>query len=164
MAKRAAGFDMGIIYYSRSRRPDLEKEMGLTYHPLPELLSQADIVTIHTNLTPGTHHLIRSGELSLMKKTAILINTARGQVVDQKALYRALASGEILGAGLDVFEKEPVSPDDPLIGLPNVVALPHIGSATVATRTAMAMLAAKNLVLALQGQAPPNLVNRTLLE
>jgi len=158
VAKRAVGFNMEIIYHSRSRQPELEKKMGLVYHSLPDLLARADILTLHTNLTPQTSRLIGAAELSLMKKTAILINTSRGQVVDQKALYQALISGKILGAGLDVFENEPISPDDPLVNLPNVVALPHIGSATVTTRTSMAMLAAKSLVLALQGQTPPNLV------
>lgn len=162
VAKRALGFDMEVIYFSRTRRPDLEKEMGIVYRSLPELLSRADIVTLHTNLTPGAKPLIGAAELALMKKTAILINTSRGQVIDQKALYEALISGKTLAAGLDVFEKEPVPPEDPLVNLPNVVALPHIGSATVATRNAMAMLAAKNLVLALQGEVPPNLVNRSL--
>lgn len=159
VARRAAGFDMEIIYFSRTRQPQLEREMGLTYHPLPELLRRADIVTLNTSLTHDTRGLIGAEQLRLMKRTAILINTSRGHLVDQKALYEALVSGTIGGAGLDVFEEEPVSPDDPLVRLPNVVALPHIGSATEKTRTAMAMLAAKNLVLALQGQTPPNLVN-----
>lgn len=94
-----------------------------------------------------------------MKKTAILVNTSRGSIIDEKALYQALSSGQIRAVGLDVFEKEPVQPDSPLVRLSNVVALPHIGSATVKTRTAMAMLTARNLVLALEGQTPPNLVN-----
>ncbi|HUW65718.1 MAG TPA: D-glycerate dehydrogenase [Spirochaetia bacterium] len=158
VAKRARGFDMDVLYYSRTRRPAVEQELGLTYCPLAELLARSDIVTLHTNLTGEAHHLIGEAELALMKKEAILINTARGAVVDEKALYRALVAGQIWGAGLDVFEEEPVPPVHPLVSLPNVVALPHIGSATVSTRTAMAMLAAQNLVLALEGQVPPNLV------
>lgn len=162
VARRARGFGMEVIYFSSTRRPQVEKEMGLEYCPMDELLRRADIVTLHTPYNPGTHRLIGAAELNQMKRTAILINTSRGTVVDQKALYEALAAGQIWGAGLDVFEQEPVSPGDPLLRLPNVVALPHIGSATVKTRTAMALLAAKNLVAGLQGQRPPNLVNREL--
>jgi len=158
VARRARGFDMEVLYFSRTRHPEWEQELGATYCSLPELLARADFVTLHTNLTAQTRHLIGEGELALMKQEAILINTSRGGVVDQEALYRALVSGRLRGAGLDVFEREPVSPDHPLLQLSNVVALPHIGSATVATRTAMAQLAAENLVAALEGRRPPNVV------
>ena len=159
VAQRARGFDMEVLYFSKTRRPEVEKELNIVYCPLPELLRRADIVTLHTPLTPGTHRLVGAPELALMKRTAILINTSRGAVVDEKALYAALVSGQIWAAGLDVFQEEPVPTNHPLLNLPNVVALPHIGSATVQTRTAMALRAAENLVLALRGQTPPNLVN-----
>jgi glyoxylate reductase len=114
-------------------------------------------------LTEETYHLIGEKELSLMKPTAILINTARGAVVDQKALYKALKERRIFGAGLDVYEKEPIDADDPLMELDNVVLLPHIGSASVETRGRMARMAAENLLAGLRGEKPPNLVNPEVL-
>jgi glyoxylate reductase len=159
VARRARGFDMRILYFSRHRKLELEAELGLEYHPMDELLREADFVSLHCALTPETRHLIGARELALMKPTGILINTTRGPVVDQAALAAALKEGKIAAAGLDVFEKEPVPLDDPILALPNVVALPHIGSASVATRGRMARMAADNLLAALSGQRPPNLVN-----
>ncbi len=154
VARRARGFNMKLCYYSRTRREDVEKELGLTYLPLDELLQYSDFVSLHVPANPGTFQLISFRELNLMKPNAILINTSRGSVVDEKALYAALLMGQIHGAGLDVFAEEPVSLDNPLLTLPNVVALPHIGSASVETRTKMALLAAEDMVAVLAGRAP----------
>ncbi len=164
MARRASGFRMKVIYHDLQRVPlQVEEELRASYRALPELLSEADFVTIHVPLTPQTHHLIGEKELKMMKKEAYLINTARGPIVDEKALVLALREGWIRGAALDVFEKEPeVEPE--LLKLDNVVLAPHIGSATHATRTKMAIMAAGNLVKALQGEVPPNLVNPEVLE
>ncbi|MCD6479638.1 D-glycerate dehydrogenase [Candidatus Bathyarchaeota archaeon] len=159
VARRAKGFNMRVIYYDVFRREDLERELGLEYKPLEELLKEADYVTLHVPLTKETYHLIGEKELDLMKPTAYLINTSRGAVIDQKALYKALKERRIAGAALDVFEKEPIDPDDPLLELDNVVLTPHIGSASVETRKKMAMIAAENLVSVLRGVEPPNLVN-----
>jgi glyoxylate reductase len=164
VARRARGFDMRLLYFSRQRKPGLEASLGLEYRPLDELLREADFVSLHCALTPETRHLIGARELALMKPTAILINTTRGPVVDQTALAAALKAGTIAAAGLDVFETEPVPPDDPILSLPNVVALPHIGSASVATRGRMARMAADNLLAAVAGQRPPNLVNPEVWE
>jgi glyoxylate reductase len=163
VARRAKGFNMKVIYYSRKRKEDVERELGVEYRELHSLLREADIVSIHTPLTEETYHLIGEKELSLMKPTAILINTARGAVVDQKALYKALKERRIFGAGLDVYEKEPIDADDPLLELDNVVLLPHIGSASVETRGRMARMAAENLLAGLRGEKPPNLVNPEVL-
>ncbi|HHF09412.1 MAG TPA: D-glycerate dehydrogenase [Candidatus Atribacteria bacterium] len=164
MARRASGFRMKVIYHDLQRVPlQAEEELRASYRALPELLSEADFVTIHVPLTPQTHHLIGEKELKMMKKEAYLINTARGPIVDEKALVLALREGWIRGVALDVFEKEPeVEPE--LLKLDNVVLAPHIGSATHATRTKMAIMAAGNLVKALQGEVPPNLVNPEVLE
>lgn len=159
MAKRALGFNMKVIYYDIIRRGDLEKELGLEYKPLDELLSEADYVTLHVPLTKETHHMIGERELSLMKRTAYLINTSRGAVIDERALSKALKEKRIAGAALDVFEKEPIETENPLLELENVVLTPHIGSASVETRKKMAMMAAENLVSVLRGEEPPNLVN-----
>ncbi len=159
VARRARGFDMRLLYYDPVRRPDLEAELGVEFADLERLLRESDFITIHTPLTPETTHLIGRRELALMKPTAILVNTSRGPVVDQAALADALRRGAIAGAGLDVFEAEPIPPDDPLLELDNAVLTPHIGSASVATRTRMATMAVENLVAALRGERPPNLVN-----
>ncbi|MFC1978346.1 2-hydroxyacid dehydrogenase [Chloroflexota bacterium] len=166
VAKRARGFDMQVIYCDNVRRSlEEEKDLGLEFVPdLPGLLSRSDFVTIHTALTPETHHLISTAELAQMKPTAILINAARGTIVDLKALYQALASGQILAAGLDVTEVEPIPLDDPLLTLDNVTIAPHIASASVATRTKMAIMAAENLNAGLRNELPPNCVNPEVLE
>lgn len=161
LAKRARGFDMQVIYYDKvCRSPDEEELLGLEFVPsLAELLSRSDFVSIHTALTQETYHLIGAAELAKMKPTAILINAARGSIVDQGALYQALKLHKIFAAGLDVTETEPVPPDDPLLGLDNVIIAPHIASASIVTRTKMALMAAENLLAGLQGRLPPNCVN-----
>ncbi|MEE8414063.1 MAG: D-glycerate dehydrogenase [Dehalococcoidales bacterium] len=161
VAKRARGFDMQVLYSDTVRRsPEEEREFGLEFVPnLADLLPRADFVSIHAALTPETHHLISTAELAIMKPTAILINAARGAIVDQKALYQALKSHQILAAGLDVTEVEPIHPDDPLLTLDNIIIAPHVASATVATRTKMAIMAAENLITGLRNEPPPNCVN-----
>jgi len=166
IAKRARGFNMKILYYDVVRRkPEEEKELGLEYVPnLHDLLSKADFVTIHVPLMAETRHLISTAEFAAMKPTAIFVNTSRGPVVDQKALYQALKSGQIFAAGLDVTEVEPISMDDPLLTLDNITIAPHIASASVATRTKMATMAAANLIAGLKGEMPPNCVNPEVLQ
>ncbi|RXT04532.1 D-glycerate dehydrogenase [Ammoniphilus sp. CFH 90114] len=159
LAKRAKGFDMRVLYHNRSRKEQAEQVLGLEYKELDALLKQSDFVCVLTPYSPETRNLIGERELSLMKSTAILINTARGGIVDEAALYQALSNGAIWAAGLDVFEEEPVKPDHPLLTLPNVVTLPHIGSASIQTRTKMAELAALNLLQALRGEGPAHRVN-----
>ncbi|PTM58549.1 2-hydroxyacid dehydrogenase [Desmospora activa] len=159
VAKRAKGFDMDVLYYNRSRKREVENELGIQYVDLDALLQQSDFVCVLTPYTPETKNLIDRRELSLMKKSAVLINTARGGIVNEEALVAALKDGTIWAAGLDVFVEEPVSPQHPLLSLPNVVALPHIGSASIKTRIAMAQLAADNLLKALTGEKPDHLVN-----
>lgn len=161
VARRAAGFGMRIIYSSRTRLEPLEEqELKTSYASLDTLLREADFVTLHVPLTPQTRHLIGSRELELMKPSAYLINTSRGPVVDEAALVAALRQGQIRGAGLDVYEREPeLSPG--LADLENVVLLPHVGSATVETRTLMAFMAANNLLAGLRGDLPTNCLNWT---
>ncbi len=158
LAKRAKGFDTNILYYNRSRKLELEETYQMKYVELNQLLNESDYVCIMTPYTPETKYLIEGKELALMKKTAILINTARGGIVNEKDLYNALLAGEIWAAGLDVFEQEPVPLDHPLLTLPNVVTLPHIGSASIQTRLKMANLAAENLLLALNNKTPKHVV------
>jgi len=159
IAKRAKGFDMNVIYHDVYRREDLEEEMGITYMPKDDVIRAADFLSLHVPLTPETLHMIGAEEMASMKETAFLINTSRGPVVDEKALADALKDGMIAGAGLDVFETEPVSHDSPLLGLDNIVLTPHLASGSIETRTKMATTAATNLVSVLQGRVPPNLVN-----
>lgn len=163
VARRARGFDMEVLYYNRHRRPD-EAECGAEYvEDIPTLLSRSDIVSIHVPMSKETRHLIGARELSCMKPTAILINTARGAVVDQKALYEALKQRQILAAALDVTDPEPMSPDDPMLKLDNVIVLPHIGTQTLATSTNMSIMGAQNLLAGLKGEPMPNCVNCHLL-
>jgi glyoxylate reductase len=159
LAKRARGFDMKILYHNRSRKPEAEKELGIQYVDKETLLRDSDFVVVLTPYTPETKNSIDTAELSLMKPSSVLINTARGGIVNEEALYEALKNGDIWGAGLDVFEEEPVSTEHPLLSMPNVVALPHIGSASKNTRLKMALLAAENLSQGLLGEKPKNLVN-----
>lgn len=159
VAQRAAGFNMTICYHNRKPLPtEKEGQLGVRYVDLETLLQQADYLSLHTPMTPQTHHLIGARELALMKPTAFLINTARGPVVDEQALLEALQERRLAGAGLDVYENEPrVTAGLEL--LPNVVLLPHVGSATVETRRRMAMLAVANLMAGLEGRMPPNCLN-----
>ncbi|MCW4055420.1 MAG: glyoxylate reductase [Candidatus Bathyarchaeota archaeon] len=160
IAKRAKGFDMKVLYHDVIRRQDLEKELDIEYTEIDTLLQKADFVTLNVPLLKETHHLIDEKRLKLMKKTAILINNARGPVVDEEALYNALKEGWIAGAGLDVFEQEPTPVGNPLLTLDNVVVAPHISSASFETRSKMAEMVAGNLIAFFEGKAPPNLVNQ----
>ena len=164
MAKRARGFDMKLYYTGRNRRPELEKELGISFLPFEDLLGTCDFISIHCPLSPETRSLIGEKELKMMKKTAILINTSRGPVVDQKALARALKEEWIAGAGLDVFEKEPMDPEDPLLQLDNIAMTPHLGSASTKTREDMAIKAVTNLLAGLEGKTPPDLLNPEVLK
>jgi glyoxylate reductase len=159
MARRAAGFQMRLLYQSRSRHEQAEREFGAERVSLDELLERSDFVSLHMPLSAETRRMIGAAELAKMKPTAILINTARGAVLDQAALVEALRERRIAAAGLDVFEAEPLPADDPLLQLDNVVLLPHIGSASIATRTKMAVLAAENLTAGLRGEPLPHPVN-----
>jgi glyoxylate reductase len=159
LARRARGFDMNLLYHNRTRKLEAEEQYGITYADKVTLLRKSDFVCVLTPYTPETRDYIGAAELALMKPTAALINTARGGIVNEDDLYQALKNGTIWGAGLDVFEEEPVRTDHPLLSLPNVVALPHIGSASKNTRLKMALLAAENLIQGLQGETPKNLVN-----
>lgn len=163
IAKRAHfGFDMDILYHGRSRKEEEEQTYNATYCSLEELLKKSDFVCLMTPLTPQTEGLMGKREFELMKQSAIFINGSRGKTVDEEALINALRTEEILGAGLDVFVQEPVSPDNPLLSMKNVVTLPHIGSATAETRLKMAMLGAKNLVAGVKGETPPNLIKGSI--
>ena len=159
VARRAAGFAMPVVYTAGHRLPaEEEAALGVAWRELDELLVEADFVTVHTGLSPATRHLIGPAELARMKPTAVLVNTARGPIVDEAALVAALRAGELGAAGLDVFEREPeVHPG--LLELDNVTVAPHLGTATLATRVAMGMAAAGNLLAALEGRRPPNLLN-----
>lgn len=158
VAKRAQGFKMKVVYWNRTRRPEVEQELGLGYLPLEEVLKTADFVSINLAYNTETHHFINRDSFQLMKKDAYIVNTARGPIIDEKALVKALQSGEIAGAGLDVFEQEPrIEPE--LMDMKQVVLLPHLGSATIETRTKMGLMAVDNLLAGLNGERPPNQVN-----
>lgn len=164
VVRRAKGFDMKVIYYNTNRKSEAEENaLGVEYRELDSLLLEADFVSLHVPLMAETVHLIGEGELKMMKNTAYLINTARGPVVDEKALVKALREGEIAGAGLDVFEQEPKL-EEGLASLDNVVILPHIASASTDTRTKMAMMAAENLLAGLKGEKMPNIINPEVLK
>ena len=152
VARRARAFDMRVLYRNRRRRPADEAELGVQYASLDELLRESDYVILSCPLTDETEHLIDAAALSKMKPTATLVNIARGPVVDTDALYEALRTGEIESAGLDVTEPEPLPRDHPLLGLDNVTILPHLGRATIETRTKMAQVSIENLHLGLRGE------------
>lgn len=154
VARRAKGFGMRILYHNRNRKQEAEEETGACLVELETLLQESDYVVLLTPLTDQTRLLMGDREFSLMKETAVFINVSRGGTVDEAALYRALTEKKIWAAGLDVFQVEPVPLDNPLLSLPNVVALPHIGSATLQTRGEMAKLAAANIVAVLRDQEP----------
>jgi glyoxylate reductase len=159
VARRAMGFDMKVLYASRSRASDsVEQEFRASYVDKHTLLRESDVITIHVPLAPETRHYIGAKEFALMKKTAVFVNAARGPVVDEKALVKALKSGRIAAAGLDVYEKEPALAPG-LAKLPNVVLAPHMASATAETRLKMSNMAVTNCIAGLTGQRPPNLLN-----
>jgi len=159
LAKRAQGFDMRVLYFDKRRHPESEKELHAQYADLNTLLREADFVSLHTSLSQDTYHLIDDERLGLMKPGSILINTARGPVVDTEALFRALSSGTIAYAALDVTDPEPINRDHPLLTLDNVIIAPHIASASFKTRNKMATMAAENLIAGLKGERLPNCVN-----
>lgn len=163
VAKRAKGFGMKILYSDVARNKQAEDELGIEFVDIDTVLTRSDFITIHVNLTPETHHLIGPRQFEKMKRTAILVNTSRGPIVDNMALYEALRSGKIAYAALDVTEPEPVPADHPLLTLDNVIIVPHIASASVATRTKMALMAADNLIAGLKGEMPPTPVNPEVL-
>ncbi len=162
VARRAAGFNMAVVYHNASRiTKEEERELGVEYRGLKDLLQEADYITLHVPLNDQTRHLIGAQELKLMKKTAYLVNTSRGAIIDEKALVRALRDNELAGAALDVYENEPdLAPG--LDELDNVTLAPHTASATVQTRTKMAVMAAENLLAGLNEDKIPNLVNTEL--
>jgi glyoxylate reductase len=159
LARRARGFEMRVIYYDVYRSEDLEQSMGIEYAHLAELYARSDFISIHTDLNPTTRHMFNAGVFAQMKRTAIVINTARGPIIDHDALYQALASGVIGAAALDVTEPEPIPKDSPLLGLPNCLIVPHIASASVTTRSRMAVMAATNLIAGVRGERLPHCVN-----
>jgi phosphoglycerate dehydrogenase-like enzyme len=164
MAKRAAGFDMRILAFDAYRDEAAAAELGVTFVELDELLRGSDFVTLHCALTDETRHLIGERELGLMKREAVLVNAARGPVVDTDALTKALQDNTIWRAALDVTDPEPLPPAHPLIAMPNCLVVPHIASASVATRNNMATLAVENALAVLQGRTPPHCVNPEVLE
>ena len=164
IARRAKGFQMKLIYSDVVRNKQAEDEFGIRFVDMDTLLAQSDFITLHTNLSPETYHLIGAKQFEKMKKTAILVNTSRGPIVDNMALYEALKSGKIAYAALDVTEPEPLPANHPLLTLENVIVAPHIASASVATRTKMGVMAADNLIAGLKGEMPPNPVNPEVLK
>jgi glyoxylate reductase len=164
LSKRAKGFDMNVLYYNRTRKLEAEESLGIEYEDLETLLRQSDFVCVLTPYTLETKNLISKHEMSLMKPSAVLINSARGGIVNEDDLYEALKNGTIWAAGLDVFEQEPVDLKHPLLTLPNVVALPHIGSASIRTRIRMAELAGQNFLQGLAGETPKHLVNKEVFQ
>jgi glyoxylate reductase len=159
VARRAKGFDMRVIYTDVQRADETtEREHGVMFVDKRTLLRESDFVSLHVPLSPETRHYLSEPEFALMKKTAVLVNAARGPIVDEKALVKALKDGRIGGAGLDVYEREPKC-ERALLSLKQVVLAPHIASASIETRTKMAMMAAQNCIAGLSGQRPPHLVN-----
>jgi glyoxylate reductase len=164
VARRARGFDMRLLYTDVAHSPEAERETGASFAPLDDLLRESDFVSLHVSLTPETHHLIGARELGLMKRDAILVNASRGPVVATDDLVAALREGRIGGAALDVTDPEPLPAGHPLLSLPNALVVPHIASASVATRDRMAELAARNLLAVLRGERPAHIVNPEVLE
>ncbi|XXM70490.1 2-hydroxyacid dehydrogenase [Lysinibacillus sphaericus] len=154
VAKRAKGFDMNILYHNRSRKPVAEERLGAVYVSMDELLAQSDFVAVLAPLTPETEGLFQKEQFQAMKKSAFFINAARGAIVNEDALTEALKKGEIAGAGLDVFVEEPIDSEHPLLQFDNVVALPHIASSSIETRTAMMNLCVQNVMAVLKGDKP----------
>ncbi len=152
VARRAAGFNMTVLYHNRGRDESAEKKWGVTFAKREDILRQSDFISLHLPLSHETEHYIGDDEFKLMNPSAIIVNTARGAIIDQAALLQALTSGEIAGAGLDVTNPEPMRGDDPLLALPQVIVLPHTGSGTYQTRIKMADMAAQNLIRTLRGQ------------
>ena len=164
MALRAAGFGMQSLYYDVFRRQDLEISMGVTYADLDSLLRESDFISVHTDLNESTHHLLNSAAFAKMKRNAIVVNAARGPIIDPQALYEALSTGKIAAAALDVTDPEPIPTDSQLLKLPNCLIVPHIASASFATRGKMAQMAAANLIAGLHGDRLPDCANPEVYE
>lgn len=158
VARRAKGFDMDIYYYNRNRKEEAERTLEAKYVDVDTLIETCQFVVLFAPLTDETRHLIDANALKRMRKDAVLVNAARGGMVDEEALYEALQAGEIFAAGLDVFKEEPLPTDHPLLTLPNVVALPHIGSASIRTREKMLQMNARSIRAVLEGEEPNNVV------
>jgi len=164
VAKRCHyGFDMKILYYNRSRKPEVENRYGAVFHNLEDLLKESDFVVLMIPSSRETKHFIRTEHFKKMKTSAIFVNASRGMNIDEHALYNALKNNEILAAALDVFEKEPVGADNPLLSLQNVITLPHLGAATIENELAMSRLAQQNLVRGLNNEIPPNIINQEII-
>ncbi len=163
MARRGTGFGMRLLAYDEYQDEDMARELGVQFVGLDELLRESDFVSLHCSLTADTRHLIGTEQFALMKPSAVLINAARGPVVDTDALVDALTSGQIWAAGLDVTDPEPLPADHPLVSLPNCVVVPHIASATIRTRNEMARIAVENCLAVLKGETPPSCVNPEVL-
>ena len=159
VARRAKGFGMKVLYYDLTRMNEIENTQGIQYAEFDRILAESDFISIHANLTPETYHFIAKEQLGKMKRTCVLVNTARGQLVDSMALYEALRNNKIAFAALDVTDPEPLPTNHPLLTLDNVIVTPHIASASVSTRTKMALMAVDNLIAGLKGEMPPNPVN-----
>lgn len=164
IAERAKGLNMRVVYYSKTRKADVERELGIIYMPFNNVLRESDFLILSTALTPETVKMIGENELRSMKPTSYLINISRGAVLDEKSLVKALKEGWIAGAALDVFEKEPIEPDNPLIGMDNVVLTPHMASATFEARRRLAETAAENIISILSGKLPSSLLNSEILK
>ncbi len=163
VARRGRAFGMRVLYHSRSRKPEAEFALPCEYRSLEDMLAEVDFLSLHVALKPETRHILNGPALARMKRTAIVVNTGRGGLVDQAALLAAVRDGRIAGAGLDVTDPEPPSPDDPILHAPGIYVTPHIGSASVGARTAMTRVAAENLTAVLRGRRPPNCVNPEVL-
>ena len=157
-ARRLRAFDVNLLYWSRTRHKEIEEEIGIEWVELPALLARSDVISIHLPGSPETHHIIGAKELSQMRRGAMIVNTARGRVIDEAALVEALRSGHISSAGLDVFELEPIKPDNPLLGMDNVVLTPHLGASSLEAMRRMATQVAKGVLDTLEGREPPNRV------
>ncbi|MCC6509035.1 MAG: D-glycerate dehydrogenase [Pirellulaceae bacterium] len=157
------GWQMKLLYTSRSPKPDVDRQLGGRHVALDELLSDSDVISVHVSLSPETRHLINAEALSKVKLNTVLVNTSRGEVIDQMALVTALKKQQLFAAGLDVCDPEPLPVNHPLLELPNCIVLPHIGSATVSARNAMAQRAARNLIAGIQGQPLPFAVHQSHL-
>jgi glyoxylate reductase len=155
VAKRARGFEMRLLYFDSERKPDVEEELGVIFCSYEQLLAESDFVSLHVNLSDETRAMVGARAFQLMKPNAILINTARGPIVDSDALYAALANGQIGYAALDVTDPEPLPANHPLLQLPNLIVAPHIASATVTSRTQMALMAVHNLIAGVRGEELP---------
>lgn len=154
MARRAGGFEMNVLYYDINRQPDAEKELNASYATLDEIYEKADFISVNCALTDGTRHLIGAEEIAKMKSNCVIVVTARGGIIDEKALYEALRDGRLGGAGLDVFDPEPVLPDNPLLKLGNTAFTPHLGTSVYESRVLMVVTAAEEIIRVLSGEKP----------